>query len=164
MGNRSTTSGCSASRRQHGLSCRVRRRPPQAGSVAALCPNLLRGEQIVPTAPDQVWQADFTYMRVRSGWLYLACVLDGYSRKVIDWALSKRADATLTCAALQMALDMRHVTPQLIHHSDQGVQYQSQAYQALPDTHHIRFSLRESPTCECPWGQAGQVLAPAKGR
>lgn len=133
--------------RQHGLTCRVRRRPPHVGSDAAHCPNLLRDEQVVPTAPDQVWQADFTYVRVLSGWLYLACVLDGYSRRVIGWALSKRADAELTCAALQMALDTRQVTPQLIHHSDQGVQYQSQAYQALLDSHHIRKSMsrRASP-------------------
>ena len=123
----STTNRVQRVMRQHGLTCRVRRRPPRAGSQAATCPNLLRDEQVVPTAPNQVWQADFTCMRVLTGWLYLACVLDGFSRKVIGWALSKRADASLTCTALQMALDTRQVSPDLIHHSDQGGQYQSQA-------------------------------------
>ncbi|MEP6899415.1 MAG: IS3 family transposase [Rhodanobacter sp.] len=80
-------------------------------------------------APNQVWVADITYVPTQQGWLYLAAVLDMYSRRIVGWAMGDRADQPLASTALTMAL--AHRTPQkgAIHHSDQGVQYTSKAYQ-----------------------------------
>jgi len=89
-------------------------------------PNLVQGMQA--EAPDTVWVADLTYIRLPSTFAYLACVLDAYSRKCVGWKLSKRIDAQLAVDALDMALASRDVSPGLVHHSDRGVQYASTAY------------------------------------
>lgn len=89
-------------------------------------PNLLR--EMVLVAPDQAWQADITYIRLPTGFAYLAAVLDAYSRRCVGWQLSRCIDASLTLAALDMALSSRRVEPGLVHHSDRGVQYASCAY------------------------------------
>ena len=78
--------------------------------------------------PDQVWQADITYIRLPTGFVYLACILDSYSRRCVGWALSHTIHTELTLAALDLALTTRQPAPGLIHHSDQGVQYASAAY------------------------------------
>ena len=81
-------------------------------------------------APDQAWQADITYIRLPTGFAYLAAVLDAYSRRCVGWQLSHCIDTNLTLTALEMALSTRRgrVEPGLVHHSDRGVQYASCAY------------------------------------
>jgi putative transposase len=85
-------------------------------------PNLARG--MVPMAPNRLWVADITYVRLAGGFVYLAVVLDAFSRKVVGWALADHLAATLALAALDMALaDRRPPRGELVHHSDRGVQY-----------------------------------------
>jgi len=81
-----------------------------------------------PTGIDQLWVADITYIRLEWEFVYLAAILDAFSRRCIGWALGRRLDADLALAALDMALDTRTVSPQLVHHSDRGVQYASRVY------------------------------------
>lgn len=110
-------------------------------------PNLLKQEEkagIVITHLDQVWNSDFTYIRLPEGFCYLAVILDAYSRKVIGYCLSKDMDTALVVTALQMALKERRITNannQLIHHSDQGVQYCSKEYTDLLKFYGIRISM-----------------------
>lgn len=93
----------------------------------AIVPNLIRG--LVPTGVDQIWVADITYVRLGEAFIYLAVVLDAFSRKVIGWALDDHLEARLAIEALDMALDARGPAPEtLIHHSDRGVQYASIDY------------------------------------
>jgi transposase InsO family protein len=79
------------------------------------------------TRPDQKWLADITYLPWAEGWLYLAVILDCFSRRIVGWSLSETIDAELVCAALTMALSRRCPSGDLVHHSDRGVQYASQA-------------------------------------
>ncbi len=90
---------------------------------------------------DQLWVADITYVRLAQQFLYLAVILDAYSRRVIGWALEEHLDARLTVGALQMALSTRHVKPGLVHHSDRGVQYACDRYIEVLKVHDIRISM-----------------------
>ena len=94
---------------------------------------LVRG--LVPSAPDQIWVADITYVQLAKAFAYLAVILDAFSRKAVGWAFERQLDASLAIAALERALDARKPQPgSLIHHSDRGVQYASIAYrQRLAD-------------------------------
>lgn len=115
--------------RERQLLCRPKRRyQATTDSVHSerRFPNLLPG--VLPVRPDQVWQADLTYVRVQQGFVYLACVLDSFTREVVGWAVSNTMDATLPLLALSNALTARCPAPGLLHHSDQGVQYASQVY------------------------------------
>jgi putative transposase len=88
-----------------------------------------------PIATNVVWVADITYIKIQSGFLYLATVMDLYSRKIIGWAISRRIDEELTIEALQMAIQLRNPSAGVIHHSDRGVQYCSMRYrQVLSDS------------------------------
>jgi len=92
-----------------------------------------RYENLLPklaeiTAPNTVWGSDITYIRIASGFVYLAVILDLYSRKVVGWSISKRIDAKLVVGALVQALIERKPPPGCIHHSDQGVQYACDEY------------------------------------
>jgi len=89
-------------------------------------PNVLT--DAVLTAPDQAWVADLTYIRLRSTFVYLACILDAFSRRCVGWHLSRDMTTQLTLAALRLAMAQRHPQPGLIHHSDRGVQYASHDY------------------------------------
>lgn len=89
-------------------------------------PNLVNGR--TPDAPDVIWVADLTYIRLRREFVYLATILDAYSRRCIGWNLSTRIDTNLALGALEEALATRDMKPGLIHHSDRGVQYASIAY------------------------------------
>lgn len=80
------------------------------------------------TGIDQAWVADITYIRLPSTFVYLACILDAFSRRCVGWKLSRQIDTRLTLAALEMALQARQPAPGLIHHSDRGVQYASTEY------------------------------------
>ena len=111
------------------LLCRLRRRRKRTTDSdhgLAVYPNLLKDRAI--TALDEVWVADITYIRLPHEFVYLAVILDAYSRKVIGWELSRSLETSLTLAALERALRSRTVQPGLIHHSDQGVQYASESY------------------------------------
>jgi len=85
-------------------------------------------QRFVTTALNRVWVGDLTAVPTRAGWLYVAVLLDLYSRRAIGWAMSPKPDQHLTLAALAMTLRQRRVRPGLIHHSDQGAQYSSLAY------------------------------------
>ena len=102
-------------------------------------PNLLAG--LTVTGINQVWVADITYIRVVKGFVYLAAILDRYSRKVIGWAISKRIDAELCVAALQVALASRQPPVGCIHHSDRGVQYACREYIALLEQADMKISM-----------------------
>lgn len=92
-------------------------------------PNLLPG--LVVTDINQVWTSDLSYIRIANGFVYLAVILDLYSRKVIGWAISKSIDGDLALSALQMAIQRRQPKPGCIHHSDRGVQYLCKKYVEL---------------------------------
>jgi putative transposase len=79
-------------------------------------------KDLTPTGPDQLWVADLTYIRVLSGFVYLAVILDAWSRRVVGWALSRRIDADLALAALEAAIATRQPPPGCVHHSDRGSQ------------------------------------------
>jgi transposase InsO family protein len=91
--------------------------------VLPVYPNLAR--DMVLTGIDQLWRADITYVRLETEFVYLAVVLDAFSRKVVGWALDRTLETTLTIEALQMALRARKPAAGLVHHSDRGVQYAS---------------------------------------
>jgi len=93
------------------------------------------------TALNQLWIADITYIRLRSEFVYLAVILDAYSRRVIGWALSRRIDTELTLVALRMALSRRQFAAGLVHHSDRGVQYASTDYVRELAAHGITVSM-----------------------
>ena len=102
-------------------------------------PNLLA--ELAVTGINQVWVADITYIRILRGFVYLAALLDRYSRKVIGWAISKRIDAELCVAALKSALATRKPPPGCIHHSDRGVQYACHQYVTLLEGANMRISM-----------------------
>jgi len=89
-------------------------------------PNLAR--RLRPNAPDQLWVADITYIRLQREFTYLAVILDVYSRRVVGWSLGRRLDSTLAQDALKLAVKVRQPRPGLIHHSDRGVQYACRDY------------------------------------
>lgn len=96
-------------------------------------PNHLPGRTVM--GPDEVWTADLTYIRIGNGFVYLAIVMDLYSRKVIGWHVSRRIDGELALAALRMAIQRRKPKPGCIHHSDRGVQYLCGEYVTLLEQH-----------------------------
>ena len=100
-----------------------------------------------PPAPDQAWVGDITYIRTRSGWLYLAIVLDLYSRKVIGWATATAMPADLVCRAMRLALAQRTPAPGLIFHSDRGSQYASAEFQQLLHEHAAVSSMSRVGNC-----------------
>jgi putative transposase len=102
-------------------------------------PNLAR--DIKPMAINQLWVADITYIRLRTEFVYLAVVLDAFSRRVIGWAPGRTLEARLAVTALRMALLDRQPAPGLVHHSDRGVQYASEEYTELLQQHHAIISM-----------------------
>lgn len=95
------------------------------------------------SAPNEKWLADITYINTREGWLYLAAVLDCFSRRIVGWAMSESIDAELVCEALRMAISNRGVDSlgKLIHHSDRGVQYASEKLGRLVSANGIQLSM-----------------------
>jgi putative transposase len=102
-------------------------------------PNLAR--EMRPTAINQLWIADITYIRLRAEFVYLAVVLDAFSRRVIGWALGRTLEASLAVAALRMALMERKPPSGLVHHSDRGVQYASLGYTEMLKQHQTNISM-----------------------
>ena len=105
----------------------------------AVFPNLITGIEV--TAINQLWVADITYIRLLQEFVFLAAVLDAFSRRVIGWALERNMEATLCLSALDKALRRRCVTKGLIHHSDRGAQYCSKEYVEMLARHGIRGSM-----------------------
>ena len=112
-------------------------------------PNL--AESMVLTGINQLWRADITYIRLAEEFVYLAVILDAYSRRVIGWALDRTLEDSLTLTALEMALAQRGARPGLVHHSDRGVQYASHDYTRILQEHGIRISMSRTGN---PWDNA----------
>ena len=113
-------------------------------------PNLA-GEMVL-TGIDQLWVADITYIRLQSEFVYLAVVIDAYSRRVIGWALERTVEDDLTLAALRQALELRRPAPGLVHHSDRGSQYASGDYTDLLKAQGCQISMSHKAS---PWENAG---------
>jgi putative transposase len=111
-----------------------------------IAPNLL--EQDVPAdAPNKKWMTDFPFIDTREGWLFLAGVLDAYSRKIVGWSMSEHHDAELVKAALHMALLQRQPGAGLVHHSDRGSEYASTSYQTLLHENNMQVSMSKKGDC-----------------
>ena len=116
----------------------------QPGAIPA--PNHLN-QDFSATAANTKWVGDFTYIDTAEGWLYLAIILDLFSRKVVGWAMSAHMDTALVETALQMAWRTRQPNTPLLHHSDQGSQYTSAAYQSALTDWHIQPSMSRVGNC-----------------
>ncbi|GAG96212.1 unnamed protein product, partial [marine sediment metagenome] len=128
--------------RESDLLCKTRRRfvrTTDSNHTFQVYPNLYQNQ--VPTGINQVWVADITYIRLLTDFVYLAVILDAYTRKVIGWSLSRKIDAQLTCAALKVAITSRLPPRGCIHHSDRGVQYAADAYTDLLKEYGLRISM-----------------------
>ena len=135
--------------REDGLKAKVKKRykaTTDSKHNLPVAPNLLQ-RNFDPVAPDQVWASDITYIWTAEGWLYLAVVLDLFSRSVVGWSMSRRIDRHLVMNALTMAIKRRSPACGLIHHSDRGVQYASDDFQALLAKHGIRCSMSRKGDC-----------------
>ena len=136
--------------RKHGIRAKqVRRfRPVTTDSKHALpvAPNRL-DRDFSATGPDQRWAADITYIRTGEGWLYLAVILDLFSRLVVGWAVGDSLCRHLPLRALQMALGRRRPRPGMLHHSDRGSQYASGDYQDLLAQHGLVCSMSRKGDC-----------------
>ena len=103
--------------------------------------------QFEQTEVNRAWVSDITYIRTLSGWLYLAVVLDLYSRKIVGWAMAPNMPAELVCTALQIAIAQRRPSPGLIVHSDRGSQYASHEYRELLERHDFQGSMSRKGNC-----------------
>src|SRR6476660_6402944 len=111
-----------------------------------IAPNLL-DRSFTATAPNQVWLADITSIETDQGWLYLAAVMDLYSRRIVGWAMADHLRASLPLAALRMAISAQRPGVGLIHHSDRGVQYASADYRKLMQSAGLRASMSRKGDC-----------------
>jgi putative transposase len=128
--------------RHESLLCQLKRRfVATTDSGHGLRTYLNLAASFLPTGPDQTWVADITYIRLPTAFVYLACVLDAWSRRCVGWKLSRSIDTCLTLAALNQALATREPAPGLIHHSDRGVQYASTEYVARLEAVGARMSM-----------------------
>lgn len=135
--------------RREGLyPCRPRRfvRTTDSRHSLALAPNTLE-QRFAAAAPDRVWLADITYVATEQGWLYVAIVMDLFSRKFVGWAMSAQIDGALTLAALRLALGTRAGSGELLHHSDRGVQYCAGAYRQALAERGIAVSMSRRANC-----------------
>jgi len=135
--------------RLEGLRSRAARRFPFISTRRSdfpAAPNLVF-QNFYAGAPDRLWLADITQVRTREGWLFLAVILDAFSRRIVGWATSPRPDQRVALEALRLAIDSRRPAIGLIHHSDRGGQYASGDYQQLLDRHGIVCSMSRSGNC-----------------
>ena len=100
-----------------------------------------------PSAPNQAWGSDITYLWTQQGWIYLAVIIDLYSRRVVGWSIDRRMKKALVIRALMMAVNLRKPPPGLIHHSDRGSQYASHDYQKLLKQHGMICSMSRKGNC-----------------
>lgn len=133
--------------RDQGIRGVPRRRPGvRAQAVRPAADNLLARNFDAP-APNRAWVGDITYLPVSGGWAYLAVLIDLYSRKVVGWAVSDTQNTALCLEALQRAVAARQPDGGLVHHTDRGSQYTSDAYQAALASHRIRCSMSRKGDC-----------------
>ncbi|TPG53638.1 IS3 family transposase [Roseomonas nepalensis] len=135
--------------RQHGIGVRTKRRfrvTTDSKHSFPVAPNLL-DRQFTASGPNRVWLADMTYIPTGEGWLYLAVVLDLFSRKVVGWAMRETMAQELTIAALQMAITNRRPGPELLLHSDRGSQYAAHGYRRLLAKHGMLCSMSRKGDC-----------------
>jgi transposase InsO family protein len=135
--------------RQHGIIAKMTvrfRRLTKAGKREKAADNLLN-QQFQVVAPNRVWASDITYVPTAQGHVYLAVVLDLYSRQVVGWAMTSRLGADLVVTALEQALRRRGRHAGLLHHSDQDGLYTSSAYQQLLATHGMTCSMSRTGNC-----------------
>jgi len=139
--------------REDNLLCVVKRRfvVPTTNSDHGLKIYRNLAATMVLTGVDQLWVADITYIRLEEEFVYLAVILDAYSRRVIGWHLDQSLDTSLALTALRMALRTRSLLPGLVHHSDRGVQYASHEYTATLQDHGIEISMSRKAN---PWDNA----------
>lgn len=112
----------------------------------ALAPNVLE-QRFEAAGPDRVWLADITYVQTEEGWLYVAIVMDLFSRKFVGWAMSAQLDGALALSALRLALGARRAGSDLVHHSDRGVQYCAGAYRQELADQGIVVSMSRRANC-----------------
>jgi putative transposase len=135
--------------REGGLSATVRRRAPRTTDSRhghPVAPNLL-GRRFAADRPDAVWLADISYLPTGEGWLYLAAIKDMATREIVGWSIADSLKADLACDALLMAIRRRRPPRGLLHHSDRGVQYASEPYQAILARHGFRCSMSRRGNC-----------------
>jgi putative transposase len=134
--------------RAAGLRAQIGYRRPRhrSGQPHVVVPNRLQ-RQFNPATPDAVWVTDITYIRTHEGWLYLAVVLDLFSRKVIGWSMQSRITKEIVLNALLMAVWRRSPTTQVTVHSDQGSQYTSHDWQSFLKTHGLEGSMSRRGNC-----------------
>jgi putative transposase len=135
--------------RLHGIRGVCRRRTAwraRTGSSAVVAANVLQRE-FIATQPNQKWAGDITYVSTREGWLYLAVLVDLYSRRIVGWAMAERLTTDLTMTALTMALQQRGGEGDLLHHSDRGSQYGALCYQQQLTVHGIQCSMSRPGNC-----------------
>ncbi|EBH0885568.1 IS3 family transposase [Salmonella enterica subsp. enterica serovar Panama] len=131
-----------------GIKAQVGYRSPQArkGEVSIVSPNRLQ-RQFNPDAPDERWVTDITYIRTHEGWLYLAVVVDLFSRKIIGWSMQSRMTKDIVLNALLMAVWRRNPQKQVLVHSDQGSQYTSHEWQSFLKSHGLEGSMSRRGNC-----------------
>lgn len=133
-----------------GLAGRRRRRfvpkTTQSRHKEPIAPNHL-ARTTAPTAPDLVWVSDITYVRTQEGWLYIAAILDLWSRKIVGWATGKSLEASLVIRALDQALGRRNPAPKLLYHSDRGVQYACKDFRAVLQSANLVPSMSRKGNC-----------------
>lgn len=135
--------------KQLGLVVKVKRRyrvTTQSKHDLPVAPNVLNRE-FNPAQPNQAWVSDITYVWTVQGWLYLAVVMDLYSRRIVGWRMDRTMTQALVIRALMMAVNLRQPQAGLIHHSDRGSQYASEAYQMLLAQHGILPSMSRKGNC-----------------
>ncbi|MBM4377471.1 MAG: IS3 family transposase, partial [Deltaproteobacteria bacterium] len=122
------------------------RRTTNSNHAFPVAENVL-GRAFTASAPNEAWVTDITYVWTREGWLYVAAILDLYSRMVVGWAMSARIDRQLCLDALQMAVMARKPAPGLVHHSDRGSQYASNEYRRALEEHEMVCSMSRRADC-----------------
>jgi putative transposase len=130
---------------KYGLQARIRRafvRTTDSTHGLPVYPNLIAGK--IVTGINQLWVSDITYIRIATGFVYLAVILDVFSRRIVGWAISKSLDRRFTIEALKMAIELRKPLPGTTHHSDKGLQYACQEYVELLKHHQFRISMSRS--------------------
>lgn len=128
--------------KENGLSVRPRRRfvvTTESDHDGPIFPNLAK--DAAPAGPNQLWVADITYIAIATGFVYLAAILDAWSRRVVGYAIGRRVDARLALAALRTAVALRNPSAGCIHHSDRGSQYAAEGYRAELAKHELRGSM-----------------------
>jgi putative transposase len=136
--------------KREGLKAKTKRRfvprTTDANHSNPIAPNRLERD-FTAAAPDRKWTGDITYVATDEGWLYLAVVMDLYSRRIVGWAMRDHLKSELVSEALEMALQMRRPCAGLLHHSDRGVQYACSDYQLLLKENGITGSMSRSGNC-----------------